>query len=182
MSKQLFTNPIRERGGGTFRKTLIALSLFLILLIKDIPVSYAAEPVADFGQPLYLDGDGDYVEVPYSPDLNPTEQFTIEAWAKIEGGQGSKRYVASVKGDSGYYYIIQALDSDQWAFWVGQSGYQWAKINGSDIVLNEWTHLAGTYDGTEIRFYVNSILQGRQSATLDPNNDSKIPFRVGVFV
>ena len=33
-------------------------------------------------------------------------------------------------------------------------------VKGADVVMNRWTHLLGTYDGTVMRFYIDGVLVG----------------------
>src|SRR5690606_6066485 len=48
-------------------------------------------PQAGSGSTAFdFSGTADRVTVPYDPALNPT-QFTIEAWARVDGGQGTWR-------------------------------------------------------------------------------------------
>ena len=71
---------------------------------------------------------------------------------------------------SGHQTIIakgsSTLDSDTW--YLGLNGknpefitHDNSLIQGPPIPLNEWTHLAGTFDGTSKRLYVNGVVEGR---------------------
>ncbi len=54
------------------------------------------------GNCLDFDGTNDYVEVPYSADLNPAA-FTAECWSKSEGGGGTFRpLIRSGESNKGY--------------------------------------------------------------------------------
>ena len=46
-----------------------------------------------------------------------------------------------------------------------------------DLPLNTWTHLAGTFDGSTYRFYINGVLAGVTSGNLGPVNNSTL--RIG---
>lgn len=110
------------------------------------------------------------IEMPYSPDLNP-DQFTIECWAKVTGAAGNYRSPITSRDDYPQRgYLIYAAANNQWEFWSG-TGQQvgWSMISGPSVVLNEWAHLVGTYDGTEKRFYVNGELIGSQTVFIAPN-------------
>jgi hypothetical protein len=93
------------------------------------------------------------VEVPWSGALN-TPEFTFECWAKLTGGTSYRSPMTS-RGDGPQEgYIFYATDANVWAFWNG-TGTGWAGIAGPGVVNDEWVYLAGTFDGTTKRFFVN---------------------------
>jgi len=62
-----------------------------------------------FGGALDLDGQGDEVEVPYSPDLNPEDSFSISAWANLAADGAGHRAVISCRNEPPVAgYIIYA--------------------------------------------------------------------------
>ena len=116
---------------------------------------------------------GGYVETPYSAALNPSV-FTVECWARATGGAGSFRAAVSGRNDTGSQtqgYIFYAASGNTWQFWTGSGGSgAWDPINGPAVTLNTWVHLAGTFDGTTKRFYVNGTQVGTgASSTFNPN-------------
>ncbi|WP_026098087.1 LamG domain-containing protein [Kamptonema formosum] len=126
---------------------------------------------------MVCDGDGDYVQVPYSAQLNPS-QFTVTCWAKVTGGQGKFRSpVTSRDGKNGLKgYKLYASDNNKWQTWVG-NGSSWQSAVGPDVVLNTWTHVAATYDGTNLKLYVNGNLAGTLATAYVPN--TAFPLRIG---
>ncbi len=124
--------------------------------------SFTTNKLLPPGNALDFDGIDDYVEVPYSAQLNPP-QFTIEAWVMPNGGYGTYRSVMTSRDDSPLSgYVIYASASDTWEFWSG-NGSSWSVCAGPSINYGEWTHLAATYDGTSLNFYVNGILVGHNT-------------------
>jgi len=116
------------------------------------------------------------VEVPYSPDLN-TDQFTIECWAMVTGGQGTYRSPVTSRADFPQRgYIIYAAMNDTWQLWLG-TGNGWGHVVGPAVELNKWYHLVGTYDGSVARFYVNGRLVGQGEMSFSPNDEAV--FRIG---
>lgn len=115
-----------------------------------------------------------YVETTYNGALNPPV-FTVECWARATGGAGTYRAAVSGRNDDGsrtYGYIFYAASNNTWQFWTGSGGTGvWDPITGPAVVLSEWVHLAGTYDGTVKRFYVNGTPAAATGAlsTFNPN-------------
>lgn len=139
--------------------------------------SAGPQPPSEAGMPagnqcFRMAGSG-YVETPFSAALNPTV-FTVECWARATGGAGSFRAAVSGRNDTGSQtqgYIFYAASSNTWQFWTGSGGSGvWDPINGPAVTLNAWVHLAGTYDGTTKRFYVNGTQVGTGTlSTFNPN-------------
>ena len=129
-----------------------------------------------FGKALSFDGVDDKVDIPYSSTLNPAK-FTLVAWAMVKGGQGTYRSVITSRtSPPPKGYIIYAGSDNYWQFWVG-AGSSWVKLYGPPVELNKWVFLVATYDGANMRFYVNTTLYGPTSATYIPNDI--YPTRIG---
>jgi hypothetical protein len=123
---------------------------------------------------MVCDGDGDYVQVPYSAQLNPS-QFTVTCWAKVTGGQGKWRSPVTCR-DVFRGYLLYAGENNKWQTWVG-NGSSWQAVTGPDVVLNTWTHVAATYDGAALKLYVNGNLAGTLATAYVPN--TVFPLRIG---
>jgi hypothetical protein len=122
----------------------------------------------NFGLPIYgtkdnyfrFDGTNDYVVI-NSFANQPTTQITCEAWIKPTKGSvgGTQRGGAISAGNSMYLGIIDSIDGGNTfaMHWANQTTdsrlYNW---NGS-IPNNAWTHIAGTYNGSTSRAYVNGV-------------------------
>jgi hypothetical protein len=128
--------------------------------------------ISGSGNALIFDGTSEYVEIPYNKALNGNV-FTISVWAKVTGGQGTYRSVVTSRtGTIGY--IIYVRDNNIWSFWTGNGG--WWAVDGDAVVLNKWTHLAMTYDGSKSTGYINGIYKGQQSAYAI---NTTYPLRIG---
>lgn len=124
---------------------------------------------------IVFDGVKDYVEIPYKPSLNP-KCFTIAFWAKVTGGQGTHRSPLTSRDPYALTgYLVYANPNNQWELMVGNS--QWASVTGPTIVLDAWTHIAGTYDGKTLNLYVNGVLSGSLETAYIPNRQA--PLRIG---
>jgi hypothetical protein len=127
------------------------------------------------GNALVFNGTDQYAEVPFSAALN-TSSFTIEFWAKINGGAGTNRSALSSQGNltgAGF----SASDINQWNFNLG-NGSSFESLAGGNAEIGKWAHVAGTFNGSEMKLYVNGDLKGTKSFTGYQMNTS-LPLRLG---
>jgi hypothetical protein len=101
---------------------------------------------------LFFNGSSDYISAPFSSDLNP-DLFSLTLWAKVTGSQGAYRTPISSR-DSGLGFIIYATNANIWSLWTG-SGVGYSSTNGAAVVLNQWTFVCATYDGTTLTLYID---------------------------
>ncbi|MEZ4774088.1 MAG: LamG-like jellyroll fold domain-containing protein [Bacteroidia bacterium] len=134
---------------------------------------------AQGGYTLDFDGASSYAELPYHAVLNPATNFSIECWVKVEGGAGTYRSPLTSRSFSGVSagYLIYASAANEWEFWTGQNTASWDNLNSGITVSSEWTHLAGTFDGTTKRFYINGEEVATAAGNYTPN--TTMPLRVG---
>jgi len=127
---------------------------------------------------LALGDDGDYIQVPDSPNLNPAGVLTIEAWVYPKGvGVGNgiilmKQEPTGTKGAS--YGLVYHVDFaapakgllDKVSFAVETVDNPWNDYP-SDTVLetNTWSHVAGTYKSGELKVYLNGNLEKTYTLT-----------------
>jgi hypothetical protein len=184
----------RFNDTGTF--SFIATNLGTLGAAADGVYNY---PTAIEGQPGALVGSTDTaagfngssykIDVPFNAALNPAS-FTVECWAKVEGGAGNYRSPVTSRESTSTVqagYIFYAGAGNTWEFWTG-SGTGWnalttAATNGP-VEIGAWTHLVGTYDATSLTtsFYINGalVMQGT-NITVAPVGTvgSPCPLRVG---
>jgi len=125
-------------------------------------------------QAFSFTGTGD-VLVPDSANLNFSENdpITVEAWV-FRSGSSSVMHILGKRvgcGGAGIHYQL-AFDGNGLRF-DGDSGGACGNngaCSGISPPVNEWTHVAGTYDGTTFKIYVNGQLAGSGSGTLGSAN------------
>lgn len=142
--------------------------------------------LADSTSALNLNGSSDYVIVKNSASLNP-KQITVSAWYYTVPfyGDGANALVEKISTDSPFYQYNLAVtgnlyvgstggtDWRKFAFYISTTNgkyYIWSGDANSTFVkynLYTWYHIAGTYDGTTIKLYVN----GELTSHLDVRGD-----------
>jgi hypothetical protein len=111
------------------------------------------------GEAFSFDGVDDYVNVPDDESLNPVDGLTVDAWIKRSGYVGVcdpivKKAGEGLSQENGY--ALEFIAGDSLVFWVFLQDVGWKSSGWAPpIPLGVWTHVAGTYDGSDIRLYVN---------------------------
>jgi hypothetical protein len=124
------------------------------------------------GGALRIDGAG-HVEIPHNDSLSIQRDFTIELWVNAEGFPDN--FSSFVTKPDSYMLHIDgegAVDTFKWEPLVWAGGLDaWRTGANVETPMNEWAHIAGVYDGTEYRSYVNGELKGThtRSGNIDPN-------------
>ena len=136
-----------------------------------------------FNQALNLDGVNDKVTVPHNTSLNLSNTFTIEAWVKVDP---SVVVASSYMGiatkvqwqASGLGYGLD-IDGGKPRIFSGQNYSNWSGASApTNIVTNTWVHLAGTYDGSNFRLYVDGQLVKTQASGTGVSSNTQ-PFTIG---
>ncbi len=132
----------------------------------------AAVPMA--AQPLggWLTFDGGYIEVPYSPALNPTQGFTFEAWVRLTT-DGSCDSIAGQGWTDTWW--VGVCNGTIRSYLKGSGG---SLFDSGTIPSNTWTHVAVTFDGTSRRHYINGVQTGERPDTSPLTNDTNA-LRIG---
>ena len=123
-----------------------------------------------YGNALSFDGVSNWITVDDSPSLMLKAGMTLEAWVRPTSLTGWRPVLYKESPFSAGVPI--AAPGLSWALYASDltappSVYatsstgadQWVHAMGPSLLsVNTWTHLAGTYDGTALRLYVNGVL------------------------
>jgi hypothetical protein len=106
------------------------------------------------------------VRVPSNALINPTAAFTYEAWFKANANVGINRAIIS-KGITTNYASSILLEASTGKivgeFYTGASLKTLKSLTGYND--NAWHHVAYTYDGANIKLYIDGTLEGTLAAT-----------------
>lgn len=109
---------------------------------------------------LQLDGTADYIVLSGMPNVNTV---TFAAWVKLTalGNYPMLLTRGTTATDGNLGAELRFNGAAGWPEWtVDLSPGALPSVNYQSNVLNSWTHLAATFDGTNQRLYVNGVLRG----------------------
>ena len=130
-----------------------------------------------FGSALSFDGASSLVQVPSSASLNLGSAMTLEAWVNPAAAQSGWRTIVQREVD-GYFLHAGSNGALRPAGGGTFNGKMKFTAASSAITVGAWTHLALTYDGANLRLYVNGALASTTARTgaLETSNN---PLRIG---
>lgn len=133
-----------------------------------------------YGNALNFDGTNDSVGVADSNSLDLTTAMTLSAWVKPDAISGKwQDLIFKERGSSGSY----GLDADGPG--TSRPSVAFARADGvyvmtgpTALTAGQWAHVAGTWDGQNLKLYVNGTLV-RTVARTGPILTSSDPLRIG---
>ena len=109
------------------------------------------------GGALEFDGDGDYVNCGNDPIFDITEEITLAIWVNANDILNGEHNCWLGKGDNAY--AIKHQSGNYLEFFIYDGDWHSTNYTTDIESLNgEWHHMAGTYDGSELKFYLDGEL------------------------
>ena len=88
-----------------------------------------------------------------------TNQLTVEAWVNRSATGSLHSIIGNYQGS---YPFLFRIDNDKIVLYMNSVS---SVTSSSTIPVGVWTHLAGTYDGTNLKVYINGVLEGTTAYT-----------------
>lgn len=144
-----------------------------------------ATATGQVGQAFSFDGGNDYVRIPNSNNLNFIEAVTAEAWVKPNGNPWRYQMLlekGTWAGNAAWFFFIHRYEGYlHYNFGIGIPGgieFKNCPMIG-DLEDGVWSHIVGTYDRQNIKFYVNGVLNN-QVAWTEPIRLNPYVLSIGV--
>lgn len=106
------------------------------------------------GGALEFSGKGDYVDLGTAADFDITDRITVCAWIKVNAFDVDWQTIIA-KGDTAWRLSRDQANNLHFActgLWP-----EWAR-GSANVNDSQWHHVAGVYDGAEIRLYIDGKL------------------------
>jgi hypothetical protein len=116
-----------------------------------------------------LDGGDQYINFDDIFEFSGTASFFVEVWMKADIVDSDDRYIVSHRKDPrttpavgwGLYIVDQHLDFRRW---FADSSRDVANVPIDQIALDRYIHIVATYDGSNMRLYVDGLLVAEASS------------------
>ena len=114
----------------------------------------------ELGNWLDFDGSNDYIDCGSASNIIPAgSDFTIETWVSANNNTTNTFWtvVSAVQSGTPYggFQIYNHHTSDNWGIALNKSGTWTSLDTGVDIEVNQWVHLVFTYDGSNMKLFVD---------------------------
>ncbi|MHC4645326.1 MAG: LamG domain-containing protein [Planctomycetota bacterium] len=127
---------------------------------------------------IELKGNGGRILVPHAAMLNPQDQVSVCAWVYYSTTPSYSARVVAKGADTGdrECYGLEVNGEDTATWFVRDANTNMYGVDSSqELRHNEWTHIAGTYDGNTVKCYVNAQMSnsnaiGAVSILFDTNS------------
>jgi subtilisin-like proprotein convertase family protein len=148
------------------KNTFIIFTIFILFLINDCFSQYTVNYAGNFN------GTNSYIAVPNYAELNPTLGITLEAWVNPSAIGPSDMTIIGKNFQTSYFLAIHPTGRVE--FCPAGANIFVSKAS-SKIPVGKWTHIAGTYNGSVTKIFINGVLDTSTSAVTGPigvNSDS----------
>jgi hypothetical protein len=109
--------------------------------------------------------DGGRVLVPDDASLTPAAEVTVAAWVNPDEDHEESSRVVVKGGDDNETYMLQMPETNPSFLVRDPCGEGQGVDSNRDLERDEWTHIAGSFDGSTLRFYVNGHLTNSESSS-----------------
>ncbi len=144
-------------------KTLI-ISFFLLVLIPKL-ASFSQDNAISF------DGTDDYIQINTSDlGIGDLDELTVMAWVRWDITPGSGNDWANIASsqsnttrDFGQFWLQHNSDNSKFEYAVQTATGRSYIQSLTTTVQGQWYHVAGVYDGSQVKIFINGIQEAQTS-------------------
>jgi hypothetical protein len=149
---------------GTYRYTLQNIELIDFADNTDINLTAIAilEPkfkLKAHGGALQFNNDSNVSVKVADNDLLDPANITVEAWYYKSANGGGKIVNKWDNVNTSLGYVLQMNSDDTAGFYISTDGSTYTHVTTPSLVDEQWYHLAGTFDGSSIKIFVDGVEQ-----------------------
>lgn len=117
------------------------------------------------GGSIVLNGSSQVINIANNSTLNVTSQISLEAWIYPTKNSGYQNVISKSSSAASNGYIYPRTDNGwtQSVFYLNVGG--WSTLSATWPSINRWHHTIGTYDGSNMRIYINGMQAASKSQT-----------------
>jgi cyanobactin cluster PatC/TenC/TruC protein len=132
---------------------------------------------------LEFDGQNAHINLGIKPEFKVERDITLEAWIYCEAQRRRTGIVSNVYDttaiESGYGLLLDGKSGIFFALKSSSKSINYLSSKANSLKLNQWHHIAGTYDGQEMRVYIDGVEKASKAISnsiinYDPENDLSI--------
>jgi prepilin-type N-terminal cleavage/methylation domain-containing protein len=131
-----------------------------------------------FDSCLQFDGTDDYVDFGNTVEMNSFTAITVSTWVNVHGGVQYSAFVnkidSSYKGFALQYVAPAAAGNIRW-FGFGNN----ANLIYTNISLDQWHLLTGTWNGTVMRLFVDGVSIDSKNTVVNSMDSGTNRFKIG---
>lgn len=117
-----------------------------------------------YGYGTIHDGSGDYININDSPLISFTGPFTVAAWVKRSSTNTADGIFGKYDSSLSQRSYMLGMNTSFAQFTVSSNGVTTTQTTGTTAISSgQWYHIAGVYDGSNIRVFVNGVQESMSS-------------------
>jgi len=127
---------------------------------------------------LNLDGNS-WAEVHDNASLDVTDAISLECWYNTDYLAGNNMLISkwSPYADGQRSYLLYITEFEYLYFSISADGTSPSTLSSSNVYREGWKHFVATYDGANMRLYIDGAAENSKAETLTIKNGS---FKIGI--
>lgn len=121
-----------------------------------------------------FDGVNDYIQVPDHASLKPKKEITVEFWMRPAAGEVPPTADRVLCHKLNSFRAKQVNSGMEFIVTIGGSNKQVTVSSG--LAASTWAHIIGTYDGANVKLYLDGVEKAALAATGDLNTNTNALF------